>query len=231
MDVTPDADALIELVPKPGANDRYRLAGAAIGTGRSNGSALLAEALALLWPEPFEWRDNESLEEWTRRYRARTERALALEAAAIEAADAIHRADVTRRRIERRQEALRRRAARETRRAQGGMYAGEKRRANRPVHVEVDPAAWNVVKRTALTRRTAVGRAVADLLIEAVEDRIRPRRDPQRAPVHRFARLFVDDDEWASFRAFAHDLGVPAGRLVGLVVEREARHIEGVETK
>ena len=39
-------------------------------------------------------------------------------------------------------------------------------------------------------------------------------------------RLFVDDETWASFRAFAHDLVVPAGRLVGLVVEREARRIE-----
>lgn len=231
MDVAPDADAHTERVPKPVANDRYRLAGAEIGTGRSSGSALLAEALALLWPEPFEWRDDEPLEEWTRRYRERTERALALEGAALEAADAIHRADVTRRRIERRQEALRRRVAREARRAEGGMYAGKQRRPNQPVHVEVDPAAWNAVKRAAIARRTTVGQTVGNLIVDAIQTQVRPRHDPRRAPTHRFARLFVDDEAWGSFRVLAYELGVAAGRLVGLVVEREAHRIERGEVE
>jgi hypothetical protein len=231
MDIAPDADAHTEFAPKQGANDHYRLAGAEIGTGGSSGSALLAEALALLWPERVEWRDDESLEEWTKRYRARTERALALEQAAIEAADAIYRADVARRRIQRRQGALRRRAARQRARAEGGAYAGQKRRPNQPVHVHVDPEAWNTVKRATVAHRTPVGQAVADLVVQAVAAGVRPRQDPQRAPTHRFARLFVDDDTWASFRVLAGDLRVGAGRLVGLVVEREARRIERGEAE
>ena len=234
MDTSPDPDWRVALqrgahsehVPNPGANDHYRLAGAEIGTGRSSGSELLAEALALLWPEPLDWREGESLEEWTRRYRERTERALALEAAAAEAADTIHRADVARRRIARKQGSLQKRAEREARRAEGGMYVGEKRRPNHPMHVEVDPAAWNTVKRDAVRRRTTIARAVGDLVGRAAEERLRPRRDPRRAPAHRFARLFVDDETWASFRTLAFDLGVSAGRLVGLIVEREARRIE-----
>jgi hypothetical protein len=231
MDIVPDADTHTEFALKQAANDHHRLAGADIGTGRSSGSALLEEALALLWPKPVEPRSDESLEDWTRRYRARTERALRLEAAAIEAAEAIHQADIARRRVERRQAALRRRAARDAQRAQGGMYADQKRRPNQPVHVEVDPSAWNAVKRAAMARRTTVGQAVADLIVDAVVGRVRPRRNPQRAPTHRFARLFVDDQTWASFRTFAHDVDVPAGRLVGLVVEREARRMERGEVE
>jgi hypothetical protein len=231
MDIAPDADTHTEFTLKQGANDHYRLAGAEIGTGGSSGSALLAEALALLWPERVEWRDNESLEDWTKRYRARTERALALEQAAIEATDAIHRADVARRRIQRRQGALRRRSAQQRAQANGGAYAGQKRRPNQPVHVQVDPEAWNTVKRTAVARRTTVGQAIADLIVETLEAGVRPRQDPQRAPTHRLARLFVDDETWSSFRVLAGDMRVGAGRLVGLVVERQARRIERGEAE
>jgi hypothetical protein len=95
----------------------------------------------------------------------------------------------------------------------------------------VDPEAWNTVKRATVAHRTPVGQAVADLVVQAVAAGVRPRQDPQRAPTHRFARLFVDDDTWASFRVLAGDLRVGAGRLVGLVVEREARRIERGEAE
>lgn len=42
---------------------------------------------------------------------------------------------------------------------------------------------------------------------------------------HRFARLFVDDETWRAFRARAVEAEVTVARLVGLVVESEARRV------
>jgi hypothetical protein len=183
----------------------HRLAGSASGTC---GSILDAK-------------DPESLKEWARRYREQTERAVALAAARDEYEDAVYRAGLVKRRIQRHQEAIRRRAERKD--------GNENRRQNVPVHVEVDPAAWDAVKRDAVLQRWTVGAAVAELVARSVQDRVIPRRRPHQSSAQRFARLFVDAETWGQFRALAFDAHVSAGRLVGLLVEREARRLQDGE--
>ena len=193
----------------------HRLAGFPTGTSRSNGSLLDEAAAALDFTPVVDYRDPESLREFARQYRERAERSLALEEAAIEYNRAVHQADVIRRRIERRQAALRRRSER-----------GEKkdtRRANRPVKVEVDAAAWEAVKRDAVRRRRTVGFAVGELVSRSVQDGVVPRNRPQQMSVRRFARLYVDDEAWSQFRVIVLDAHVSIGRIVGMLVEREAR--------
>src|SRR3954466_15460846 len=60
----------------------YRLAGSASGTSRSSGSFLDEAAAELAFEPDVDPRDPESLNEFARRYRERTARALALEQAA-----------------------------------------------------------------------------------------------------------------------------------------------------
>ena len=202
---------------EPGSKSSYRLAGSASGTSRSSGS-LLAEAAAELGFQPgVDPRDPESLSEAARRYSERTARAVALEQAAIEYMDAVHAAGVVRRRVERKQESLRRREER--------VGKKDKRRASRPVKVEIDPAAWDTVKRDAVWHRRTVGCAVGELVLRSVQDRVIPRRRPQQTSQRRFARLFVDDETWALFRVLAFDAHLSIGKFVGLLVEREARRI------
>jgi hypothetical protein len=161
--------------------------------------------------------DPASLTEFARQYRERAERALALEEAAIEFNRAVHNAGVIRRRMERRQAALARKAER----------AGRKdvRRANRPVKVVVDPAAWDAVKRDAFWHRRTVGVAVGALVSRSVRDGAVPRYRPKHSSVQRFARLIADDETWAQFRVLALDAHVSIGRLIGALVEREARRL------
>jgi hypothetical protein len=99
----------------------------------------------------------------------------------------------------------------------------ENRRPNRPVHVDVNPAAWDVVKRNAFRHRRTIGDAVGELVLRSVQDGVIPRRRPHQTSTPRFARLFVDEETWAQFRALAVDAHVSIGRLVGMLVEREAR--------
>jgi hypothetical protein len=160
----------------------------------------------------------ESLEEFAKRYRERVERALALEAATIAYEDAKYRAGVVRRRIERKQAALETRAR--------GRDKPPRRRANRPVKVDVEEQAWQLVKRDALRHRKTVGEHVGGLVGAAVSDPVRPRHLSQRAPQRMFTRLIIDDETWGKFRVLAIDVGVSTGRLVGIIVEREARRIE-----
>lgn len=157
-------------------------------------------------------------------------------------ADAYHQAlheewagVVVARKIERSVRAHQTRLDRERRREQGGMYVGEKRSPNRPTQVEVDPEAWTVVKADAVKKRRAVAKQVGDLVRRAVADQAvhqhvhvagspkapAPRSHPK--PQKRFARLFVDDDTWSRFRTQAAQREVPVARLVGIVVEDEAR--------
>ncbi len=91
-----------------GLTNWHRLARSSRGTGRSNGSLLDDAAAALAFSPRVDSNDPESLKESTRQYRERTERALALEDAALEYQDAVRRAGVVQRRIERRQDSLRR---------------------------------------------------------------------------------------------------------------------------
>jgi methyl coenzyme M reductase beta subunit len=82
------------------------------------------------------------------------------------------------------------------------------------------------VKREAMLDRRTVGAAVGELVVRSVQDRVIPRRRPHQSSAQRFARLFVDAETWGQFRALALDAHVSAGRLVGLLVEREARRFE-----
>jgi hypothetical protein len=243
-------DRLSNRDPEIASNDSYRLAGSPAGTGRSNGSLLDDAAATLNWSPDINYNDPERLKEVARQYRERTARASALEEAALEFNEAVHRAATVRRRIERRQETQRRRAERGS--------ARTPRRPSRPVKIDVDPEAWEAVKRDGVRRRWWVGAVVGELVRLAVQDGVVPRNRPQRksaqdaertqqsskqtaaqatrrrpeaAPGRLFARLFVDEETWAQFRVLAFDAHVPIGRLVGLLVEREAHNIKKRETR
>jgi hypothetical protein len=216
------------------SNDRYRVAGAAPGTGRSNGSLLDEAAATLDWSPDVNYNDPERLKEVARQYRERTARAFALEEAALELSEAVRRAAIVRQRIERRQETQRRRAERGT--------TGKSRRPSRPVKVDVDPEAWDAVKRDGVRRRWWMGALVGELVRVAVQDGVIPRNRPQQKSAQSdcaaalckgriFARIFVDEETWADFRVLALDAHVAIARLVGLLVEREARNIKNRENR
>ena len=230
------------------SNDRYRLAGAASGTGRSSGSLLDEAAATLDWSPDINYNDPERLKEVARQYRERTARAFALEEAALELNEAVRRAATVRKRIERRQETQRRRAERGT--------TKKSRRPSRPVKVDVDPD--GVGSREARRRSSPMvdGRSRRRARALAVQDGVIPRNRPQLTSAQDpagaqqsqqssaqsdcaaalckgriFARLFVDEETWAQFRVLAFDAHVPIARLVGLLVEREARNIKNRENR
>ncbi|MCW2750498.1 MAG: hypothetical protein JWR83_1608 [Aeromicrobium sp.] len=96
------------------------------------------------------------------------------------------------------------------------------RSPNRPTRIDVDPKAWEIVKRQAVLDGRKVAVAVGALLI----DKTPPRRSHGSAHVERrFARLFVDDARWTELRALAVERGIPITRLVGIVIEREAKRL------
>lgn len=214
-------------------NERHRLAGSASGTGGTHGNPLLDAAAELLRPsgDPLGNLNPEEYRAWAADLRAAHLAALELEEAAIEYEDAAWRAKVARRRIEKRRDAFRKRAEIEERRAAGGMYAGAKRSPNRPVHVEVDAGAWAVVKSNAVRRRIAVAGAIGQLVTEVVERGLTPAHRSLCRPAQpsargrraqRFARLFVDNETWSTFRSLAVDAHMSTARLLGIVVEVEA---------
>jgi hypothetical protein len=240
------SDRLNNRDPEIASNDSHRLAGSSAGTSRSSGSLLDEAAATLDWSPDINFQDSERLKEVARQYRERTARAFALEEAALEFNEAVRRAATVRRRIERRQETQRRRAERGT--------TMKPRRPSRPVKVEVDPEAWEAVKRDGVRRRWWVGAVVGELVRLAVQDGVVPRNRPKQNPAqysagtqqsskqtsaqaarHRpgrlFARLFVDEETWAQFRVLAFDAHVPIGRFVGLLVEREAHNIKNRENR
>jgi len=215
--LAPTPDRLHAREPENLPTRPHKLAGFASGTGRSSGSLLDEAAAALDYTPVGDLRDPDTLREIAGQYRERNARALALEAAAIEVNAAAHEAEMTRRRIARRQASLQRKAER-----------GEKkdnRWANRPVKVEVDAAAWEAVKRAGLRHRRTIGFTVGNLVSRSVQEGVLPRNRPQPTSVRRFARLYVEDEPWARFRLIALDAHVSVGRLVGMLVEREARLI------
>jgi hypothetical protein len=243
-------DRLNNRDPEIASNDSHRLAGSPAGTGRSSGSLLDEAAATLDWSPDINYHDPERLKEVARQYRERTARAFALEEAALEFNEAVRRAATVRRRIERRQETQRRRAERGT--------TMNPRRPSRPVKVDVDPEAWEAVKRDGVRRRWWVGAVVGELVRLAVQDGVVPRNRPQRrsaqdsaraqqdskqtsaqaghqplgqASGRLFARIFIDEETWAQFRLLALDAHVSSGRLVGLLVEREAHNIKKREIR
>jgi hypothetical protein len=52
-----------------------------------------------------------------------------------------------------------------------------------------------------------------------------PDTAPQPRPQRRFARLFIDDDNWTHLRQRAAQHHMSVARLIGLIVEDEAREL------
>ena len=188
---------------------------------------LLRRANELLQPRPRPDDDAATLRAAAAETRRRVDEAWDLALAAADLADAEWRETVARRRVERQLGAVQRRARLEERRAAGDMYAGEERTPNRPTHVDVDPQAWATVKQRSFERGLLVASAVAELVVRAVDEGVTPQRNPQRprSTARRFARVFVDDETWGAFRARAVEADVTVARLVGLIVEAEARRL------
>ncbi len=144
--------------------------------------------------------------------------------------------EVVARRIERMTRPHAKRIETERRRAEGGMYAGEKRSPNRPTQVEVDPLAWTVLKAHAVRHRKSLAGVVGKLLVKSFDRSLEslvqesgdsrpsaPDSAPRPRPERRFARLFIDDEDWLRFRERATRESVSVARLVGIVAEDEAR--------
>jgi hypothetical protein len=221
-----------------GFQDRHRLAGFPTGTGGSGGNGTgdgfhiafgqLQEAQDLLRNEgPINWSDPEWLEQRAEQLRHRTAQATELERAVLEYRDALHSAGVLRRRIERHERVLRRRVEIERLRAAGTLSRQERRSANRPTRVEVDPAAWRSVKNEAIRQRETVGRYIGAVVVQFIDSSRPPSRPPNRTTERRFARLTIDDDHWFALRAVAVDEHLSTARLIGLVVEAEATRLGG----
>jgi hypothetical protein len=159
--------------------------------------------------------------------RRQLEEADELAAAAAILRDAELKAAEVRRRLQRTIETEKRRVHRERRRAEGGLYANQPRAENRPTRLAVDVRAWEVLKGEAVRRRTSVGYLASGLVADVVRDNTLPRvpADDRRG-TQRFARLVrVDVETWTSFRSMAFDAHVTTTRMLGLVVEREARRL------
>jgi hypothetical protein len=141
--------------------------------------------------------------------------------------DAELKAAEVRRRLQRTIEAEKRRLHRERRRAEGGLYANQPRSESRPTRLAVDAGAWEVLKGEAVRRRTSVGYLAGRLVADAVRHNTLPRAPADdRCVTERFARLVrVDVETWTSFRSMAFDAHVTTTRMLGLVVEREARRL------
>jgi hypothetical protein len=84
-----------------------------------------------------------------------------------------------------------------------------------------------VLKGEAVRRRTSVGYLVGRLVADVVRQSTLPRIPADdRCVTQRFARVVrVDVETWTSFRSMAFDAHVTTTRMLGLVVEREARRL------
>ena len=214
-------------------NFLHRLVASASGSDRSTGNAFvdssetafdrLADAQALLRDsEPIDWTNVEQLTERTRQLRENLDAVAALDYAVLEYRNTLYAAGVLERRMARREGRLRREVEVEKLRIDGTLYREEKRTQNRPAHIDVDPNAWNTVKRDALKRYETIGGRVGELVVQFTDKAVPPPHSSVRTSEHRFARLFVPDESWGAFRGIAVDAHVTTARLVGLVVETEA---------
>jgi len=126
---------------------------------------------------------------------------------------------VLQRRLDRLQSVNGRRLDRERRRADGGLYAGERRSPNIPTHVEATDEAWRAIKKDVAGRQWAtLGGAVGDL-VAAVADghsgdlraTVNHRQALSAPPAGRRARKFVrllgvEPDQWRRFRDAVDDI-------------------------
>ena len=252
-------DALHRTDEDPTPHARHRLAGSAGGTSGTVGNperrrghdphgdpddrvstaeilATLRAAVEGLFGRSVRGRTPEEVRQWSAQ-------AAAMRRDVVDLADAYERAlleeragEVLARRIERMVRPHEKRLEQERRRTEGGMYVGEKRSPNRPTQVEVDPAAWAVVKARAVRSRKTVAAVVGTLVAQSLDGSVQlpvqtctesrpsaPGAGPRPSPERRFARLFIDDEAWLRFRERAVELDISTARLIGLVIENEAR--------
>jgi len=155
---------------------------------------MLRAACDELWRRSVQGTSPEEIQQWSRR--AATVRRQIVELAdAYE--DALHEqaaGHVVARRIERMTRPHQKRLEREQKRAQGGLYAGEKRSPNRPTQVDVDPDAWTVVKANAIRNRKALAAVAGALLVSHLSSQCSPWC--RVGPLHRTLRhcLAHNDD-------------------------------------
>ena len=111
--------------------------------------------------------------------------------------------------------------------AEGGLYANQPRAENRPTRLAVDAGAWETLKGEAVRRRTSVGYLAGRLVVDVVRHNALARVPADdRCVTQRFARLMrVDVETWTTFRSMAFDAHVTTTRMLGFVVEREARRL------
>lgn len=211
--------------------DAHRLAVIEIDNGGSVGSALtlfeVAAAKVVHRPKPQKPLSPDEMRTQAAEVRREVSEAIELAEAAAILRDAEVKAAEVRRRLQRTIEAEKRRLDRERRRAQGGLYADQQRADNRPTRLAVDGGAWEVLKGEAVRRRTSVGYLAGQLVADVVRHNTLPRVPADdRCVTQRFARLVrVDVETWTSFRSMAFDAHVTTTRMLGLVVEREARRL------
>lgn len=143
------------------------------------------------------------------------------------------------RRLDRLQGVNDRRLDRERRRAEGALYAGERRSPNIPTHVEATDEAWRAIKKDVAGRQWAtLGGAVGDLVVAVADGQSGDLRatvnrgqalsaTPTGRRARKFVRLLgVEPDQWRRFRAAAVDTDVTTARLVGIVVEAAAQRLK-----
>ena len=211
--------------------DAHRLAVIGIDNGGSVGSALtlFEQAVAKVAQRPALSRSPsaDEMRSEAAAVRRQVREATELADAASVLRDAELEAAALGRRLERTIRAEKRRLDRERRRAEGGLYAGQSRSDNRPTRLAVDSEAWEVLKGEAIRRRTSVGYLAGQLVIDAVRHNKLPRaRDEGRCATQRFARLvLLDAETWTAFRSMAFDAHVTSTRMVGVLVETEARRL------
>jgi hypothetical protein len=94
------------------------------------------------------------------------------------------------------------------------------RRAQRPIHVEVDPTAWSKARVAASRGGLGIGEYVGKLIVrEVAHPSVTGTVGDGRQVCRLFARVDVADETWAVFVARAHAIHLTASRLVGLLVE------------
>ncbi len=114
-----------------------------------------------------------------------------------------------------------------------------RRTSTRPIHVDVDPAAWAALKAAAIRSGTTLGEMVGCLVRAKVKnldqtfdhsgqgsagdglEQSTLSERGRRAKV--FARIASDNDDWTEFKALALAQGLPVARAAGVLVEQAAR--------
>lgn len=94
------------------------------------------------------------------------------------------------------------------------------RRAQRPIHVEVDPDAWAEARADASRRGLGIGEYVGKLIVREVSHpSVGGAVDEERQSCRLFARVDVDKLTWDTFKARCRDRGISVAHGVGVLVE------------